>query len=90
MGKSQKLGGTNERSRRKKAIAQKIWDTPFASGNLQVLKKSQLLILVREILNRIGWEYDVQWTKLDIKHLMFSEKCWLITTLDPDFFEKKE
>ncbi len=70
------------------AIAKKIWETPFASSNLQVLKKSQLLILIRDILNRIGWEYQEQWTKLDIKDLLFEEKCWLITTLDPEFFEK--
>ena len=71
----------------KKAIAQKIWNTPFASTNLQVLKKSQLLTLIREILNRIGWEYEAQWHKLDIKDVLFEEKCWLITTLAPDFFE---
>ncbi len=74
----------------KKAIAKKLWDTPFASSNLQVLKKSQLLILVREILDRIGWEYEVQWSELDIKDISFEEKCWLITTLDPEFFENKE
>ena len=72
----------------KNAIAEKIWNTPFASSNLQVLKKSQLLILIREILNRIGWEYESQWHDLDIKDLLFEEKCWLIETLDPKFFEK--
>lgn len=72
----------------KKTIAERLWDTPFASSNLQVLKKSQLLILVREILNRIGWEYEHQWHELDIKDLLFAEKCWLIETLVPDFFDK--
>lgn len=71
-------------------IAKKIWDTPFASSNLQVLNKSQLLILIREILNRVGWEYESIWHELDIKDLLFEEKCWLIETLDPDFFKDKE
>ncbi len=74
----------------KKEIAQKLWDTPFASCNLHVLKKSQLLILVREILNRIGWEYEPRWNKIDLKASVFEEKCWLIETLDPDFFKDEE
>ena len=72
------------------AIAKKIWETPFASSNLQVLKKSQLLILIRDILNRIGWEYEELWTKLDIKDLLFEEKCWLIECLDSDFFKREK
>lgn len=74
----------------KQLIAQKIWDTPFASSNLHVLKKSQLVTLVREILNRIGWEYETQWHQMDIKDLLLEEKCWLIETLNPNFFETKE
>ena len=72
----------------KNAIAEKIWNTLDASSNLQILKKSQLLILIREILNRIGWEYECRWHDLDIKALLFEEKCWLIETIDPKFFEK--
>lgn len=75
---------------KKQLIAQKIWDTPFASSNLHVLKKSQLVTLVREILNRIGWEYETQWPNSDIKVRLFDEKCWLIETLNPNFFETKE
>ncbi len=71
----------------KKIIAKKIWETPFAASNLQVLTKTQLLTLVDSILDRIAWEYEVQWTDLDIKDLLFEEKCWLITTLDSEFFE---
>ncbi len=77
----------------KKAIAKKIWDTPFASSNLQVLEKSELIILIESILNRIlsriAWE-NIEWRELDIKDISFKEKCWLITTLDPEFFENKE
>lgn len=72
----------------KQEIAKKLWNTPFASTNLHLLKKSELLILVREILNRIGWEYETQWRELDIKDILFEEKCWLIEMLDPDFFKK--
>lgn len=72
-----------------KAIAKKLWKTPFASRNLQVLKKSELLILIGEILNRIGWEYENQWHELDIKDVLFEEKCWLIEMLDPEFFKKE-
>lgn len=71
-------------------IAKKIWSIPFASRNLHKLKKSELLILVQAILNRIDWEYEEQWTNLDIKDLLFEEKCWLIETLYPNFFKRKE
>lgn len=72
----------------KKEIANKIWDTPFASRNLQVLKKSQLAILIDSILDRISYE-NPEWDELDVKDILFEEKCWLIETLDPDFFERK-
>lgn len=78
----------NMEEKEKQEIAKKLWNTPFVSTNLQLLKKSELLILVREILNRIGWEYETQWHELDIKDILFEEKCWLIETLDPDFFKK--
>ena len=73
----------------KKAIAKKIWDIPFAASDLQVLKKFELIILIESILNRIAWE-NIEWCELDIKDILFEEKCWLITTLDPEFFENKE
>lgn len=73
----------------KKEIANKIWDTSFASRNLQVLKKSQLVILIDSILDRISYE-NPEWDELDVKDILFEEKCWLIETLDPDFFERKE
>lgn len=73
----------------KKEIANKIWDTPFASVNLQVLKKSQLVILIESILFRIFYE-NPEYYELDIKDILFEEKCWLIETLDPDFFERSK
>lgn len=73
----------------KKAIAKKIWDTPFASSNLQVLKKSELIILIESILNRIAWE-NIEWCELDIKDILFEEKCWLIECLDNNFFKREK
>lgn len=71
-----------------KAIAKKLWDTPFASCNLQVLKKSQLLILIEKILNRIAFEYCQKWCEMDIKDVLFDQKCWLIEAVRPEFFGK--
>lgn len=69
------------------AIAKKIWEIPFASQNLQKLTKKELLLLFEEVLTRISFEKE-EWQGLDIKDLLFEQKCWLITTLDPEFFEK--
>lgn len=71
----------------KREIAKKLWSTPFAAARLQLFKKSELLILVDEILDRIGRDYGL-WPEQDIKDLLFDKKWWLTETLDPDFFKK--
>ena len=72
----------------KNKLAEKIWDNPFHSG-LSKFTKKELLLLINEIENRIGWEYEENWHELDIKDLVFEEKCWLIETLNPNFFKEK-
>lgn len=68
-------------------LAQKIWEIPFASQNLQKLTKKELLLLFEEVLTRISFEKE-EWYELDIKDILFEEKCWLIECLDSDFFNR--
>ena len=82
-----KLETYEEETNRK--LAQKIWDIPFASSNLDKLTKQELLILIYGVLERVS-DDKKEWYELDLKDLLFEEKCWLITTLDPEFFENKE
>lgn len=78
--------GIAEQTKIKQEIAKKIWDTPFATANLEVLKKDQLVILIQQMLFAIG--EDKGWHEEDLKDGMFDEKCYLIELLDPDFFER--
>lgn len=68
-------------------LAQKIWEIPFASQNLQKLTKKELLLLFEEVLTQISFEKE-EWRELDIKDILFEEKCWLIECLDSDFFNR--
>lgn len=79
----------DKEERKEIKIADKIWNTPFASRNLQILKKSQLITLIEDILDRIIWEKP-EYQERDIKDILFEEKCWLIETLVPSYFGKKE
>ena len=73
---------------RKKELAQIIWNKPFHTGLMKFTKKD-LLILINEITTRIGWE-NKNWNELDIKDVIFEEKCWLIETLDENFFKRED
>lgn len=72
---------------KKKELARKIWDMPFASSNLHKLTKVELLTLIDAIL--IDISYKDGWNELDIKDLLFEQKCWLIELLDSRFFEER-
>lgn len=71
-------------------LAQKILDIPFASANLHKLTKKELLMLIEGMLEKIGIDYKDEWFEMDIKDILFDQKCWLIEALDPHFFDKKE
>lgn len=72
-----------------KRLARKIWDIPFASSNLHKLTKKELLMLIEEVLIRISFE-NPAWHELDIKDILFEQKCWLVECLDNDFFNRRE
>lgn len=78
--------GINDEER--KILAQKIWEIPFASQNLQKLTKKELLLLFEEALTRISFEKE-EWWELDLKDLLFEQKCWLIECLDSEFFNRR-
>lgn len=82
-----KLETYEEETNRK--LAQKIWEIPFASQNLQKLTKKELLLLFEEALTRISFEKE-EWNKLDLKDLLFEQKCWLIECLDNNFFKREK
>lgn len=79
-----------QREKAKHDLAKKIWDIPFATANLHKLTKNELLILIEGMLERIGIDYKKDWFEIDIKDIMFDQKCWLIEALDPHFFDKEE
>lgn len=74
---------------KKRELAQKIWNNPFLSG-LEKFTKKDLMLLIDSIRLRIAWEYEDSWTELDIKDVFFESKCWLIETLDEEFFNKEK
>lgn len=69
-----------------KKLARKIWAIPFASQNLEKLSKKELLILIEAMLIEISFKNE-DFHELDIKDILFEEKCWLIDCLDSDFFK---
>ena len=70
----------------KNKLAKKIWDNPFHSG-LQKFTKKELLILIDEILDRKFYE-DPDEYDWDIKDIIWDQKCWMIETLNPKFFDQ--
>lgn len=70
-------------------LAQKLWDIPFVRQNLQKLTKKELLLLLEVVLTRISYE-NSEWWELDIKDILFEQKCWLIECLDSDFFKQNK
>lgn len=80
---------TYEEEETNRKLAQKIWEIPFASQNLQKLTKKELLLLFEEALTRISFEKE-EWNKLDLKDLLFEQKCWLIECLDNNFFKREK
>lgn len=74
----------------KHKIAKKIWDIPFFVSNAEQLTKKELLILLDAILYKIGCDYEPSWFEMDIKDILFDQKCWLIEALDKDFFNREK
>lgn len=72
----------------KNNMAKRIWNKPFFEA-VGKFRKKELLILLDSILTRISYENN-KWHELDIKDTLFEEKCWLIETLNPNFFGKNE
>lgn len=72
-----------------KKLAKKIWNIPFASLNLHKLTKKELLILIESILLDKCFKTE-EWNGLDIKAVLFEQKCYLIECLANKFFESKE
>ncbi len=78
----------------KKKIAQIIWDKPFWNGVFK-LNKKQLFLLVESIVERLDffinrhgcWELE---DKRNVKDITFDQKCIMIESCDPDFFENRE
>lgn len=77
-----------EREKFKKKIAKTIWDNPFFSG-INKLKKEELKAIVESLINKWSWEND-SLHELDIKDLLFEEKCYLIESLDEEFFKNEK
>ena len=69
-------------------LAKKIWEIPFASSNLDILTKKELVILIESVIIKISDEKE-EWRELYLKDLLFVRKCWLIECLDEDFFKKE-
>lgn len=74
----------------KHELADKIWNIPFVVANLNKLTKKELSMLVSEMLNKIGCDYETSWFEMDAKDILFDQKCWLIEALDKDFFKKEK
>lgn len=53
------------------------------------LTKRELLMLIEEVLIRISFE-NLGWNELDIKDILFKQKCWLIECLDNGFFKTEK
>lgn len=72
---------------RRKELAQLVWSKPFMCG-LSKFKKSDLLILVRLLTERLSAELEPIYYELDLKDACFNDKCNIIETLDEDFFKR--
>ena len=70
----------------RKDLALKIWNIPFAAVNLHKLKKSELVLLLNDVLSHLEWNSDND-SDVDYKDFLFERKCFLIESLDPFFFK---
>lgn len=84
-----KLETYEEYKEAERKLAQKIWDIPFASSNLDKLTKQELLILIYGVLERVS-DDKKEWYELDLKDFLFEQKCWLIKCLDNNFFKREK
>lgn len=78
-----------EKLKRRKELAKIIWDNPFKRG-LTKFKKSDLLILVDLLAERLSNSICEYYYELDFKDSAFMYKCNIIETLQEDFFKSKE
>ena len=69
-----------------KDLAKKIFDIPFVVSNLNLLKKKEILTLFESVNSRLMFE-NPEWHELDLKDVLFEQKCWLVECLDKDFFK---
>lgn len=77
-----------EELERRKELANLIWDNPFMSG-LTKFKKSDLLILIRLLTDRLSSKLCDFYDELDWKDSAFEFKCNIIETLDENFFKRQ-
>lgn len=78
-----------EELKRRKELAKTIWDNPFVCG-LTKFNKSDLLILVDLLAERLSNSICAYYSKLDLKDSAFMYKCNIIETLQEDFFKSEE
>ena len=78
-----------EKLERRKELAKTIWDNPFMCG-LAKFKKSDLLILVDLLAERLSSSICDYYYELDLKDIAFMCKCNIIETLQEDFFKSEE
>lgn len=82
-----------EQEEEKKVIAKIIDNSPFLSG-IQKLTKTQLVILVSELTDRldakINLDDDCNLDERDFKDIAWDKKSLIIETLNPNFFKEVE
>ena len=70
-----------------KQLALKIWDTPFAVSCLKDFSKKELVTMLNSLLDFYS---DEKLFECDAKDILFSQKCDLIESLDPEFFKRDD
>ena len=82
-----------EQEEEKKVIAKIIDNSRFLSG-IQKLTKTQLVILVSELTDRldakINLDDDCNLDERDFKDIAWDKKSLIIETLNPNFFKEVE
>lgn len=78
-----------EQEEEKKVIAKIIYNSPFLSG-IQNLTKTQLVILVSELTERLDEKINCDIDERDFKDIAWDKKCLIIETLNPNFFKVVE
>ena len=73
---------------KEQTLANKIWEIPFVSANLDKLTKKELITLIESIVTTVSDKKE-EWNELDMEDLLFEQKCWLIECLDKDFFKQE-